>query len=459
MKNDREWQIGIFGTFDVANYGDLLFPIIAEEELTNRLGAVKFHRFSYHARTPPQWPYEVISLSELPELADSLDAVLIGGGFIIRFDKFIAPDYGPPNPSIHHPTGYWLSPALIALQHGIPLIWNAPGMHCNEVPEWAVPLVKLMLEHSPHIKVRDALSQSILAPLSNRAQIDVLPDTAFGLSRLLNDKQPSAEFLELRKNVGLTNPYLIVQATAGLDSFLQLWRTHSSQFQKLQIVLLPIGPVLGDHESILGDDLPRSIRLPFWPQPKLLAELICHAEGVVGQSYHLAVSALAFGVPVFCSADLGCGKYTALPVYERIFQLSWDIKIDPQWLISKLGKRPISAAASHALNQLDAHWDQVAEIIRKGARPTKPALNRYWQSLPGYLEAAQDRCQTPEVGISPAQAVAAEHRASSMAEVTELSNALMRSNEHIAALYESNSFKLTAPMRIIRRYLRQLLGK
>lgn len=127
MKNDREWQIGIFGTFDVANYGDLLFPIIAEEELTNRLGAVKFHRFSYHARTPPQWPYEVISLSELPELADSLDAVLIGGGFIIRFDKFIAPDYGPPNPSIHHPTGYWLSPALIALQHGIPLIWNGSG--------------------------------------------------------------------------------------------------------------------------------------------------------------------------------------------------------------------------------------------------------------------------------------------------------------------------------------------
>ncbi len=47
---DREWQIGLFGTFDVQNYGDLLFPLIAEAELTLRLGTVKLHRFSYHTR-------------------------------------------------------------------------------------------------------------------------------------------------------------------------------------------------------------------------------------------------------------------------------------------------------------------------------------------------------------------------------------------------------------------------
>ena len=120
--NGREWQIAIFGTFDVANYGDLLFPIIAEAELTRRLGAIKLHRFSYHAKSSLHWPYEVTSLTELPQMAEKLDAVLIGGGFIVRFDKVVAPDYGPPTADIHHPTGYWLTPALIALQHGIPLI-------------------------------------------------------------------------------------------------------------------------------------------------------------------------------------------------------------------------------------------------------------------------------------------------------------------------------------------------
>jgi hypothetical protein len=95
---DHNWQIAIFGTFDVENYGDLLFPLIAEAELAERLGAVELHRFSYHARTPPDWPYTVTSVTELPQIAGSLDGALIGGGFIMRFDKEVAPGYGPPTP-------------------------------------------------------------------------------------------------------------------------------------------------------------------------------------------------------------------------------------------------------------------------------------------------------------------------------------------------------------------------
>ena len=30
---DGRWEVGICGTFDVSNYGDLLFPLIAEAEL------------------------------------------------------------------------------------------------------------------------------------------------------------------------------------------------------------------------------------------------------------------------------------------------------------------------------------------------------------------------------------------------------------------------------------------
>ena len=159
---DREWQIGLCGTFDVENYGDLLFPLIAEAELTERLGTVKLHRFSYHARTPPNWPYTVTSVTEFPRMAAILDGVLIGGGFIIRFDKEVAPGYSPPTPEIHHPTGYWLTPALIALQHGIPLIWNVPGMDCNDIPGWAEPLMQLALAHSRYIRVRDEPSRAAL---------------------------------------------------------------------------------------------------------------------------------------------------------------------------------------------------------------------------------------------------------------------------------------------------------
>ena len=86
---DRALQIGLFGTFDLENYGDLLFPLIAEAELRERLGTVTLHRFSYNARTPPDWPYTITSLTELPRMGGHLDGVLIGGGFIVRFGKTI----------------------------------------------------------------------------------------------------------------------------------------------------------------------------------------------------------------------------------------------------------------------------------------------------------------------------------------------------------------------------------
>src|SRR5215213_1809972 len=213
-----EWQIGLFGTFDVENYGDLLFPLVAEAELSRRLGPVKLHRFSYHARTPPDWPYEVTSLTQLPQMVSRLDGILIGGGFLIRFDKEVAPGYGPPTPAIHHPTGYWLTPGLIALQQGIPLIWNAPGMHCNEIPAWADPLMELALSLSRYIAVRDQPSQEALARFTDPSRIAIVPDTAFGISRLL-DGSPSSELNRLREASGLTGPYIVIQAALGLKSF------------------------------------------------------------------------------------------------------------------------------------------------------------------------------------------------------------------------------------------------
>jgi hypothetical protein len=151
-------EVGICGTFDVANYGDPLFPLIAEAELRDRLGAVSLHRFSYHARTTPEWPFEVTSIDALPQMIHRLDGLLIGGGHLIRFDKGVAPGYGPPNPEVHHPTGYWLTPALIALQRGVPLVWNALSGG-NDIPKWAHPLLETAFTLSRYVSVRDEASQ------------------------------------------------------------------------------------------------------------------------------------------------------------------------------------------------------------------------------------------------------------------------------------------------------------
>jgi len=426
---DRELQIGLFGTFDVQNYGDLLFPLIAEAELTERLGRVKVHRFSYHAKSPPGWPFAVTSVTELPRMAGDLDGVLIGGGLVVRFDKEVAPGYGPPTSAIHHPTGYWLTPALISLQHGIPLIWNAPGAHGwdrTEIPDWADPLMRLALAHSRYIAVRDEPSRVALEPFVDQERITLMPDTAFGVSRLIRPGQPSAEFKRLREESGLQSPYIVIQTVRGLDHFLSFVRRHSELLKDFQFLALPISPDLGDHEAILGADLPGLVRLSGWPHPLLLAELISQATAVVGRSYHLEITALAFGVPVFNSADIAVGRFAALSDLGAIHSLPDET--DPRWFMTRLKQTPPTPAMNDTVDQLCKHWDRIAALIEDGPTNTQSAVSDFLQSLPSLLEAG----------------------ALARAEVRER-------DERISSLVNSPSWNATAPARFVMRKLKQLI--
>lgn len=382
---ERNWQVGIVGTFDVENYGDLLFPLLAEAELRDRLGAVTLHPFSYGAKTPADWPYAVTSVDDLPRAVENLDALLIGGGFLIRFDKRIADGYGPPSPAIHHPTGYWLTPALMALARGIPVAWNAPGMHCNDIPPWAEALLELALGESSYIAVRDVPTRDALSLFVPRTRIHVMPDTAFGLARLLPATESPA-MQRVRALAGLTKPYIVVQPIRWRDDgFPELLEQHQERFADYQLLALPMGPVLGDDVAVLGEAQPRFVTLPFWPEPLLLAELISHASAVIGYSYHLAITALAAGVPVFTSVDLDAGKFTALRDFETLHRLS-SIEAGADLFFSRLGKREPEAAVQATLPPLARHWDRIAEAVRGGRRDANPAFHRFWQTLPALLE-------------------------------------------------------------------------
>jgi Rps23 Pro-64 3,4-dihydroxylase Tpa1-like proline 4-hydroxylase len=385
----KRWEVGIVGTFDVENYGDLLFPLIAEAELRQRLGDVRLHRFSYAAKAPPDWPYEVTSVADLPRVIADLDALLIGGGFLIRFDKHVADGYGPPVPDIHHPTGYWLTPALMALEHGVPVIWNAPGMHLNGIPEWAEPLMKLALGPSAYISVRDRPSKAALSRFVDPGRITIMHDTGFGISRLLPAGESSA-MTRMREIVGLTKPYLIVQPVRWKDDrFPAFLEHHAERFADYQLLALPIGPILGDHVELLGDALPRFVRLPYWPDPLLLAELISHASAVIGYSYHLAITALTAGVPVFTSVDLSAGKFTALRDIETVYPLSSINDSDPDVFFSRLGKTAPAPSVLATLAPLAEHWDRVAATIEQGRGATPASFRQFWQTLPALLEKAE----------------------------------------------------------------------
>jgi hypothetical protein len=359
------WNIGIVGTFDVENYGDLLFPLIAEAELRRRLGEVRVLAFSYYSKN---WPYEVTSVRELPEIAASLDGLLIGGGFLIRFDRDVAPGYEPPSSAIHHPTGYWLTPALIAHEHGVPVVWNAPGMHCNAIPRWAEPLVKLAFEQSRYIAVRDEPSRQALSSMIAADLVSVVPDPGFGIARLL-PKERSRELEAFRDATGINGPYILVQASVSMAAHADLF----SRIDGVQSVAMPISPVLTESTNHFSDDFlkPRS-----WPHPLVLAELIAEAEAVAGHSYHLAITALMNGVPVFSPIDRNVGKFTALRQFDGIYR----IPENRAELLANLTRRTPPAV------DVDWHWDRVAVAIEQGRSTPQVAMSQFWQTAPALLE-------------------------------------------------------------------------
>ncbi|MEA2490931.1 MAG: hypothetical protein QOH21_2723, partial [Acidobacteriota bacterium] len=297
--------------------------------------------------------------------------------------------YGPSTPDIHHPTGYWLTPALMALASGVPVLWNAPGMHRNAIPEWGESLLELALGASAYIAVRDEPSRATLSRFVAPERITVVPDTAFGVGRLLPAEE-SAAMQRLRAEAGLTKPYIVVQPVrwrdAGFDAFLE---QNRERFADYQLVAVPMGPVLGDHNAFLGDARGQFVELPFWPDPLLLAELISHASAVIGYSYHLAITALAAGVPVFTSVDLSAGKFTALRAFDSLHPLS-SIDEGADAFFARLGKRDPEPAVDATLAPLAVHWDRITEAIRTSRRDVPPTFRRFWQSLPTLLDGRRE---------------------------------------------------------------------
>jgi len=465
MKNQRPWRIGIFGTFDVQNYGDLLFPIIARMELSQRLGNIELIPFSYHAKSSQDWPYGVESLADLPRMVSTLDAILIGGGFIVRFDKFIAPGYEPPVAWIQHPTGYWLTPALLGAQHGVPVIWNAPGMHCNDIPNWSHPLLSLALECSTHIAVRDEPSKAALIPFVDPQRVHVMPDTAFSIGHRLQSHAATDEADAIRGNLGLRTPYVVIQATQNLERFTDYVKKFRAELPNLSFLLVRLGPVLCDHESFIDRDLPGTFCLGEWPSPMVLASLISGSEAVVGHSYHLAITALSCGVPVFSSSDLSQGKFTALSRYRTVHPLPPAGCDDPRWLSERIGRKEPSQSAVEANDALENYWNHVADVVQSGKTDSMVAVNAFWMSLPGIIEhghrqaevahsKSADHLQDLEVRWSDGKKLLDEAK-SRLAEASRSSSEL---EKELLEIRKSISWKITAPLRSAWRWLQGFSG-
>lgn len=370
-------RIGLWGTFDLENYGDMLFPLVMEAELLRRVPGASIRRFSpvgyaglnrFDAGRPSEglgaWSPERVA-----ELADQLDLVVVGGGEIIHTrDEVLGPHYGLPGEELRSraPSRFFIEGLGPDLEREVPVIWSSVGIPFDpEEPD----RFQAAVEGRPYVTVRDETSRERLAGLGVTA--DVVPDPVLLLPRLWGPDLLERRLRHLRA-MGWFPPEGWTVVAQGNRAGVRHAEDLAAALDRIAVgredptvMIVATGPCHGDEE--FADVLQRHLRTPARRVPAAglqdIAAAVAASDGFVGSSLHGNITAFAYGRP---HVALGWGGETKLAGFAEAVGAPECLAPAPEDApaafekMESLGPRPEVLAALQARS--DAHFDRVAEL-------------------------------------------------------------------------------------------------
>jgi len=376
---NESMRIAHFGTFDVENYGDLLFPLVLERRLSDICEA--FVHVS-PVGSAPVWEdcVPAIGFDEFLREGPEVDGVVIGGGQILRASPTPLGIYdrGGVSPFVAYPS-LWLGAAYVAAREDLPLCWNAPGVPAP-FDTTAARFMRWTGSVTDHASVRDVESRRLLQKAGIEAQMGVVPDTAVEISRLWKEEEISSAYEDAFAHRGKEVPertlaFHVNARLAGED--VSVVAAHiDSICGRLEAtpILLAIGPSHGDVETqrtiaeeMASDpllvDRPRSLRE--------VAACIARSELYVGSSLHGLITACSFGRRCILISAREDHKYGGF--LDHLALASWQARswTGAEQRIDDLLDAP-SDAWEHALARvepsLDEHWDAIRKALLSGTK-------------------------------------------------------------------------------------------
>lgn len=401
-------RIAHLGTFDVANYGDLLFPLLLERRIRELLaghasadGDIDFVHFSPRGGEPV-WSdaRATLPVREL-FVHGRFEAVVLGGGHLVHaLPTRLAEYQSPPLLALTAYPELWLGAAQLAARDGARLIWNAPGLprsldgRAAELLSWATAQVD-------YLAVRDEASAEHLRRSGVETPTRIVPDTALDVRRLWTDddlqaayrsvfdehhREPPSRTIAVHVNDRYLNESPAILA-ARLDGLCHV--------QQATAILLALGPCHGD------DKLARRVADAMQSNPivvdtpaSLLQLTACLASCAMylGSSLHGTIVATAFGRPVWCVAEASTGgrrKFSGflrqVAVLDRLVG-TWETACLRASAGSELGPRSMDSQGANAA--LEEHWRAIGRLLvaREPATSARLVLGReHLSTLDGLL--------------------------------------------------------------------------
>lgn len=374
MPGGRSFRVGIFGTFDVENYGDLLFPLIAQARLAPA-GVELVAVSPTDARPGYRDALPALSMAAFAADPAQVDAVLIGGGNIVHLRDFGLPGYG----ASAYPA-LWAGATALAVRHGLPIIWNAPGVlspkGAGPPPDW----LQRVVSAADRFAVRDDESAEDMLRWSGRRPL-VMPDTALDLPRLWPAAGLQDRLAEIRAELGLpeSGPLVALHvkerslAGAAIDVF---GARLAAALRRCgaRAILLAIGRCHGDHH--VAQAIQRAapgVTAAFDAAPSLrdIAAVIAGADAYLGASLHGHITAAAYGVG---SRLVAVPKLIKFQGQARQMGRVDEVVADWSTALAQLPQvlgQPSKRLPETVVQQLDAHWQDVTRILGQ-ARQGRP---------------------------------------------------------------------------------------
>jgi polysaccharide pyruvyl transferase WcaK-like protein len=360
----------ISGTFDVGNFGDLLFPIVAAHRLRpfgwEVLAASPTDGASGLRDAAPS-----IALASAIDCGNPIDAVLIGGGEIVHaFPADFVAEYVRAGQANQAYPALWYGATFVASLADVPIAWNAPGAPAP----FSAPIRESALDPAmavaDYVSVRDEASLRFLQPGGGSAAL--VPDTVADLARVWPVASLAADFDALRQRKGITpdDALFAVQARPGglgnvSPEALAAMITDFARPRGLTPLLLSLGPSLGDAEVLRQLSQAMPIRHILLDDPAGLREMaaaIANARLYVGNSMHGYVAAACYATPGVIVARPAFHKFVG---FARQIDATDDVARNWPDAFERAALRinTSSSIGSSVASSLDRHWEQVVKAI------------------------------------------------------------------------------------------------
>ncbi|MBD2454932.1 glycosyltransferase [Nostoc sp. FACHB-87] len=371
-----------WGTFDVSNYGDLLFPLILDSELKKRISGIDITLYS-----PKGGQFEpelnrtvkrIIRIEEEGFFNQILNyrGIILGGGDIIRFDDAaMVPIYEISQELAEQERSYRVFiEDLAKLSQFIPVIWNAVGIPF-EFDEKQSSLVRRSIDKITYISVRDDLCKQKLIEAGINKEIHVVPDTAFLISRyypksILEDTHK--RLIQTKQFPGFGKVLCLQVSYASIQNIEELITAINSIIltkPELEIVFLPIGLCHNDQlilRKLQEGITKRTFLLEGNIDIKMIASVIAHSDYFAGTSLHGNITAYSYGIP---NLLLNFSNLEKLKGVAMIMCIENIIITTPKILKSSLlnliqQQKQDNSNLSRIFTKIDKHFDRVAEILQ-----------------------------------------------------------------------------------------------